>query len=349
MLQIRPIHAHILLALLFITLPCAARAATLVVANKAEATASLINLDSGEVVRTLPTGDGPHEVGISPDGRFALVSNYGRRGEGGDSLTLVDVQTAETVKTISLAPYSRPHGVEWIDGQRAAVTVEANRALIIVDIESGEVVSAIDTDQDVSHMVALSPDGQRAYTANIGSDSITVIDLVEGQRIRNIATGDGAEGLAVSAPGGHIWVTNRADGTVTVLDADTLETIRQIPSPGFPIRATATPGGQVLVTRAEAGDLVIYDDQTLEEVRTVSFDLTRMGDAGERLFSDRFGDSSVPIGVVVDDSGNRAYVAHANADVITEVDTTTGEVIRMLRAGKEPDGMGFSVVDVRID
>ena len=42
-------------------------------------------------------------------------------------------------------------------------------------------------------------------------------------------------------------------------------------------------------------------------------------------------------------------MAHANADVITEVDTKTGEVIRMLRAGKEPDGMGFSVVDVDID
>jgi len=36
----------------------------LVVANKAEATASLIDLASGEVVATLPTGRGPHEVGL---------------------------------------------------------------------------------------------------------------------------------------------------------------------------------------------------------------------------------------------------------------------------------------------
>ena len=349
MTLIRPQHASVLITLLFITLPGLSNAATLVVANKAEATASLIDLGSGEVIRTLPTGDGPHEVGISPDGRFALVSNYGKRGDGGDSLTLIDVQTAEVVKTISLAPYSRPHGVEWMDARRAAVTVEADRALAIVDIESGEVVSAIDTGQEVSHMVALDPDGQRAYIANIGSGSVTVVDLAEGKRIRNIATGEGAEGVAVSATGDRIWVTNRAEGTVTVLDGGTLETIRQISSPGFPIRATTTPQGQVLVTRAEAGDLVIYNDENLEEVRTVSFDLTSMGDHGERLFSDRFGDSSVPIGVVVDDSGNLAYVAHANADVITEVNTETGEVIRMLRAGKEPDGMGFSVVDVDID
>ncbi|MGB5544382.1 MAG: hypothetical protein WBO15_13380, partial [Gammaproteobacteria bacterium] len=117
--------------------------------------------------------------------------------------------------------------------------------------------------------------------------------------------------------------------------------VREIPSKGFPIRATATPGGQVLVTRARAGDMVIYDAETLEEVRTVSFDLTSM-DVEERLFGDRFGDSSVPIGVIVDGSGERAFVAHANADIITEIDLSSGEIVRSLRAGKEPDGMGYS-------
>jgi DNA-binding beta-propeller fold protein YncE len=97
----------------------------------------------------------------------------------------------------------------------------------------------------------------------------------------------------------------------------------------------------VLVTRARAGDLVVYSAQTLDEVRTVAFDLKSM-DVEERLFGDRFGDSSVPIGVVVDDAGSRAWVAHATADVITEVDLGTGRITRTLRAGREPDGMGYS-------
>ena len=73
----------------------------------------------------------------------------------------------------------------------------------------------------------------------------------------------------------------------------------------------------------------------------MAFDIDSM-DTDERLFGDRFGDSSVPIGVVVDDKGDHAFVAHANADVITEIDLATGEIVRMLRAGKEPDGMGYS-------
>ena len=69
-------------------------------------------------------------------------------------------------------------------------------------------------------------------------------------------------------------------------------------------------------------------------------------DVEERLFGDRFGDSSVPIGVIADAAGERAWVAHANADVITEIDLGSGDIVRMLRAGKEPDGMGYTSIAV---
>jgi YVTN family beta-propeller protein len=322
--------------------PAPALAGTLVVANKAEASVSLIDHTSGDVVATLEAGFGPHEVGISPDGRLALVTNYGTRENPGNSLTLLDIPSASVLRTIDLGDYRRPHGVEWLDDRRAAITAEDKRALIVLDTTSGDVVQSIDTDQDVSHMLALPPTGDRAYVTNIGSGSLTVIDLAKGERVSNIATGDGAEGIAVSPSGQHIWVTNRGDDTISILDATSLETVKEIPSEGFPIRATATPDGLILVTRARGGDLAIYDASSMEEVHTVSFDLGVEG----RLFGDRFGDSSVPIGVVVDDTGTLAFVAHANADVITEIHLETGQILRTLTAGKEPDGMGFSPLAV---
>jgi DNA-binding beta-propeller fold protein YncE len=72
-----------------------ADAATLVVLNKAEATASLIDLETGKVTSTLPTGQGPHEVAVSPDGTLALATNYGNREAEGGSLTLIDVAAAK--------------------------------------------------------------------------------------------------------------------------------------------------------------------------------------------------------------------------------------------------------------
>lgn len=345
----RPDHAFAIIVMLVFTasmLP-AAWGATLVVANKAEATASLIDLENGKVVATLPTGEGPHEVGISPDGRFAMVSNYGKRGSPGQSLTLIDIPSASVVKTIDLGEYRSPHGVEWLDDARVAVTVEANQALIVVGVETGAVSHAIETGQQTSHMVSLDPARHRAYTSNIGSGSLTVLDLEADGRIKNIETGKGAEGLTVAGANGHVWVTNREDDTITVVDGDSLEVLKTFPSEGFPIRATSTPKGQVLVTRARAGDLVVYDAASFEEIRVVPFDINSMG-SEDRLFGDRFGDSSVPIGVVVDNEGVRAFVAHANADVITEVDLSNGDIVRLLHAGKEPDGMGYSEVVVNV-
>ena len=110
------ITSSVVLASLFVTCPVVA--GTLVVANKAEATVSLIDQESGKVVATLATGQGPHEVGISPDGRFALVTNYGTRDGAGGSLTLIDVPAAEAVKTFDIGDQSKPHGVEWIDKMR---------------------------------------------------------------------------------------------------------------------------------------------------------------------------------------------------------------------------------------
>ena len=97
----------------------AAAADTLVVLDKSDATASLIDLAQGAAVATLPTGQAPHEVDVSPDGKLALVANYGTREAPGSTLTLIDVPGARVVRTIGLAPHQRPHGVKWIDARRA--------------------------------------------------------------------------------------------------------------------------------------------------------------------------------------------------------------------------------------
>jgi YVTN family beta-propeller protein len=315
---------------------------TLVVLNKAEATASLIDLASGDVRATLPTGDGPHEAAVSPDGTLALVGNYGHRGAPGSSLTVIDVAAAKVVRTIDLGGYTRPHGLLWLDGHRALVTAEGNRALLEVDVIEGEVVAAFDTDQEVSHMVDVALDGRRAFVANIGSGTVSVIDLVTGERLRNLPTGDGAEGITASVDGTEVWVTNRGSDTVTVIDAESLEITHTIPCASFPIRAAATPDGRhVLVSCARSGDLAVISTDTREVIRRVPQDL-EAADTDGRLFGDQFDQSSVPIGIVVHPGGDIAWVAHTNADVVAEIDLTEWTVARLLTAGREPDGMAYS-------
>lgn len=317
-------------------------AGTLVVANKSGATVSLVDTDSGEIRTTLPTDNAPHEVAISPDGRLALIGNYGTRAEPGSTLTLIDIVAQAVVRTIELSGFSRPHGIVWRDNRSAVVTVEANRALITINTETGEVVQEVATDADVSHMVALAPGQSRAFVANIGSGSVTVVDLEAGKRLATIATGDGAEGIAVTPDGRQVWVTNRAAGTITVLDGKTLESIAELEAGSFPIRAEVTADSRwVLVTNARGNDLSVFSTEELKEAQRIPFAAVSK-DAEGRLFSDRFGTSSVPIGIEVVSDKKVAYVAHANADDISIIDLEDWRVIGTLAAGREPDGMGYS-------
>jgi len=337
----KSIHVVVILASVF-ALVGSAQAGTLVVANKSEATVSLVDTQTGEIRATLPTGNAPHEVDVSPNGTLALVGNYGTKEEPGSTLTLIDVPAAEVVKTIELEGYTRPHGIVWIDNDTAVVTVEDNNALIRVEIETGKVVQEIGTDSEISHMVAVARNQGLAFVANIGSGSVTVIDLALGTRLVNIPTGEGAEGITVTPNGRFVWVTNRAEDTITVIKTSNRRPVAKLEAGSFPIRAEATADGRfVLVTNAKGDDLSVYAADEMKEVGRVSFTAVSKGDKG-RLFSDRFGDSSVPIGIEVVDEEKRAYIAHANADDISIVDLTNGKVVGTLSAGKEPDGMGYS-------
>jgi YVTN family beta-propeller protein len=322
-------------------------AATLIVANKAEATVSLVDLASGKVAATLPVGTGPHEVAVSLDGQFALIANYGTGPQPGSSLTLIDVPAARVVKTIDLGEYRKPHGMVWIGKGRALVTSEASKALLEVDVDAGKVVRALPTGQEISHMVAVTPDGSRAFVANIGSGGITVFDLKEGKKIADIPTGAGSEGIAVTPDGKQVWVTNRAADTVTAVDASTLKIVKTFEAPSFPIRAEATPDGKrVLVSLAKSGEVAVFSTSGPALERRIPLEAPPAADRSGRLLAD-FGDSSVPIGIEIAPDGKRAYVAHANADQISILDLDEWKKVGSLTAGKEPDGMGMSPLDVK--
>jgi YVTN family beta-propeller protein len=54
----------------------------LVVLNKNEASLTIIDPETMKVTGKVPTGDGPHEVVLSTDGKTAYVANYGAQVPG---------------------------------------------------------------------------------------------------------------------------------------------------------------------------------------------------------------------------------------------------------------------------
>lgn len=312
----------------------------LVVVNKSDDNVSILDAKTGSVRATVAVGKGPHEVEILADGKTAAVSDYGRAGSPGRTVTLVDLDRAVAAGTIELGEGTKPHGLEALPDGRLLVTAEGTKELLVVDPRSRRVTARIPTGRQISHMVSAAPDGRRAFVASIGSGTLSAVDLGGAKIWKDVATGAGAEGIDVTPDGREVWVTNREAHTVSVVDAKTLEVRATVPAGKVPIRVKITPDGRrALVSCAETGDVAVIDVPTRRELKRVRMDREAVPGSEDRVFSTTFGKSPVPVGLLIAPDGKSAWVASTNADVVSVIDLEKLVVVRRLKAGREPDGL----------
>ena len=203
---------------------------TLLVVNRNGGSVSLIDLATQtEVSRLNIDGPIPHELTASPNGRWAVTSEYGTGNNPGQRLVVIDVANAEIVRHIDLGANSRPHSIVFINDNRHVVTtMELREEIALVDIIDGEIVRTFPTGGEDSHMVRLSPDNDHAFVAARGSGTLSKIALDGSESTTVIPTGARAEGIAVSPDGDKVWVANQNDSTITIVDADSMEVLGAI-------------------------------------------------------------------------------------------------------------------------
>src|SRR6185369_15263467 len=168
---------------------CAAQ--TLVVLNKSDQSAMVIDPTTGQTVAKLPVGRGPHELAVSPDGRTAYVANFGRFGvyatgdtthtKPGNTITVLDLAGRRVSTTYTFGTHTGQHGVSVSrDGTRVWLTSETPNALLEIDAANGEILNVWPTNQQRSHLVVPSRDERRFYVTNTVSGSLSVIDRATG-------------------------------------------------------------------------------------------------------------------------------------------------------------------------
>jgi len=316
-------------------------AETLLVVRKTDGAVDFMDPGSGLRLASVALGHAPHEVSVSPDGRRAVVSNYGTRERPGATLSIVDLEQPRELRRIDLAPHTRPHGVAWFAVDRIAVTTEGSRHLLVVEPDSGRIVSAIETGQDVSHMVAVASDRSRAYVTNIGSGSATALDLAAGRKLADVDTGEGSEALALTPDGRELWVAARAAGHIAIVDTQSLRVTARVPLPGIPIRIAITPDGRTaLVTCAGSSELVAFDVPSRKERGRRKVDVPLAAGAEQRPFARLAPGSALPVGLLVARDGRSAYVAATMGDRIVQFEVATLEPLRDIAVAGEPDGLG---------
>jgi YVTN family beta-propeller protein len=305
---------------------------TVLVVNQASDTVTLIDVNTLEAYRHVPVVGGPHEVAVSPKGERAVVTNYRKRGAGAqNTLSLISVPRGENLKTIDLGEYRAPHDVSWVDDARVVVTVEDNQALLLVDVENDRIERVYRTDRDGSHMLALGPDRERLFSSNMGgSGSVSVFDFATGEKLRDIETGKECEGIGVSPDGRWVWAGNRAEDTVSIIDAHSLERVNTLESAGFPYRVEFTPDGRhALVPHARSGTLMVGDVANQVVLRHIPLGRAQV-------------DQPSTAGVYPHPDNVHAFVTVRNDNAMLVLNIETGENLARVEVQKSPDGVAWS-------
>lgn len=219
-------------------------------------------------------GETPHEVALSRDGRFAYVSDNGvlwmdYDGPGGNTISVIDLESFRRVGILPLGKFHRPHGIgPDPHSSRAFVTSENPDRLVLVDLDSRAVIKDFDNGGVDPHMVTFGLDGW-GYVSNTASGTVGAVHAVTGE-LRLIEVGKGPQGSLLSQDGTKLWVTCRDEGRIDVIDTASKSVVGSIPTGQGVNRIVATDDEGLLVYSLQTGEAVgIADPHTMKELAQI--------------------------------------------------------------------------------
>jgi YVTN family beta-propeller protein len=298
---------------------------SLLVLNKSESTLAIIDPATLKVLARVPTGEAPHELTTSADGRFAFVCNYGTAERPGNSISVIEITSRKEVKRVDLGALLRPHGITE-SGGKIYFTIEGSRAVARYDPVVGRVDWTMGTGQAGTHMVVVASTG-KIYTANRDSDTVSALDPAKGQsawKITQIAVGKGPEGIGLSPDEREVWVAHRGDGGLSIIDTATDKVKETLKVGRAPIRVKFTPDGKrVLVSDSQGTDVVVFEAATRKELKRIAV-------------------GGVPAGILMQPDGRRAFVASTQANKVLVINLEDFTITATIEPGREPDGMAWA-------
>lgn len=243
----------------------AALANNVIVLNSAEATLSLIDENTHQVVGTVPTGKEPHHLMPTPDSSSLIVAN-----SVSNNLMFVDpktgafqrwVQDIEDPYQLGFSPDKKWFvstglrldrlDIYHFDGKNLSVakrlplatmpshiafTNDSSTAFISLQV-SGE-IAAIDLPTQtvkwkmkvgkVPAGVWLTPGDKYLLVGMTGADYVAVVDWRNQKVVKTITTGKGAHNFRSMVDGKHVLVSNRVANTISIIDEDTLTNVGDI-------------------------------------------------------------------------------------------------------------------------
>ncbi len=291
---------------------------TYLILQKAESSLGFYTPD-GKHLASVPVGKHPHEFVISPDGRFTYTTDNGTMlletpGQGGNTISIVDLVDRKKVGEISTGEFRRPHGID-LDRKtgRLAISCELPDRLLIVDPASRTILRDYDTQGKTSHMVTLGPGAEWAFVSNSTSNNVAAIHLQTG-KVKLIPTTRRPEGSVLSKDGSTLYVATREG--ISIIDTGKQMESGRITTGKGPNRIGLTPDGRYLVYS-------LIDENRVE-----------IADPQKRRVLGQVALKGRPVSLNISADGKLAFASAQDDDTVYVVSIADRKIVREIKTGK---------------
>jgi YVTN family beta-propeller protein len=195
--------------------------------------------------RPIPVAD-PYNLYFTPGGAYAIVV--------AEALRRLDFRDAHTMRLHRSLPLPGCAGVDHMDfsanGRYLYASCEFAGRMIQVDVRRERLVRTLTLNGGASSPqdVRLAPDGRVLYVADQAGGGVWGIDPQRFRVIGFLHTGRGAHGLYPSRDARLLYVTNRAQGSISVVNFATRRVVSTwtIPGPASPDMGGVSADGSTL-------------------------------------------------------------------------------------------------------
>jgi DNA-binding beta-propeller fold protein YncE len=135
------------------------------------------------------------------------------------------------------------------DGRQLLASCEFSGQLLWVDVARERVLRVLDLRPGAMPQdVKLAPDGRRFYVADMAKGGVWVVDAARPRVVGFVPTGQGAHGLYASRDARYLYVSNRGEGSISLVSFATRKVVRKwrLPGGGSPDMGGVSADGTVL-------------------------------------------------------------------------------------------------------
>ncbi|MPY91634.1 MAG: beta-propeller fold lactonase family protein [Acidimicrobiia bacterium] len=208
----------------------------------------------------------PHNLYFTPDGTTAIVLAPAQQ-----RLDLYDPLTWQLQGTVAIRHAGITHGDLSDSGRFFYAGAEQSGWVVKVDLQERRVsaeaqVGALPVD------VRLAPDATVLYVADAGRHGVALLDPVDLREITFLPTGRGAHALQLSRDTTKLYVSNRLEGSVSVVDLTSQEVVAtwRVPGGSPDAGGVSADGTQLWLAGPFHDEVYVLDTTTGQLIRRIA-------------------------------------------------------------------------------